>query len=190
MIQKVNELEIKEVTEEEYIEVLKWLFGENIEIFKEKDITLSKVYENPYMYYTKEINDLIQTKFMQRSKKILQLGTTNLEIPTSSNNRLQHAKGAAYRCLEFYAIQFRKSEWKHYIETNNLKKYLVEKLKYMYCHDIGHSMQSHSIEKVIGDIKCNHEIIGKKICLEDKEVVNALSNIKADESTSQKEMEL
>lgn len=177
-------VEIKEVTPEEYKEVLKWLFGENITVEKEKDLILAKAYENSNIYYTKEIKDLFQTEPMQRLRKILQLGSNILQKPTASHTRLQHSKGAYRMTLEFYAIQFRKKEWRELIEKNHLKGYLVEKLKYMCCHDIGHSMLSHSIEKVIGDENCNHEAIGQKILLKNQAVKQALSKIEADEKES------
>lgn len=175
---------VEEITKQEYESLLKWLFGDEIEIIKEYDETLNHDYYDPNIYYTSEINELFQTDAMQRLSKIMHLGSTNIDKPNVYHNRLQHSKGAYRRCLEFLALQSRKAEWKKYIEENGQKKYLVDKLKFMCVHDIGHSMLSHSIESVIGDSDCNHEIIGNEIIIHNEEVNKVLKKIKSNEKDS------
>lgn len=175
---------IEEVSKKEYEEVLKWLFGDKIEILSEYDETLNHDYYDPSIYYTSEIKEVFETEAMQRLSKIMHLGSTNIDKPHVYHNRLQHSKGAYRRCLEFIAFQYRKPEWKKYIEENGQKSYVVEKLKFMCVHDIGHSMLSHSIENVIGDKDCNHEIIGNEIILQNEEVSSILEKIKSDELES------
>lgn len=175
---------IQEVTKQEYERFFKWIFGNDIKIKHEKDISLSAYYEDDNIYYTEEIYNLFQTQAMKREGKIMQLGSQIFSEPNSYHTRLEHSKGAYRNCVEFLTIQFRKKEWRKYIEKNKLKGYLVEKIKFMCVHDIGHSMLSHSIESLMGNQKCTHEDIGKKIIQEDKEIKMALQNITANEQDS------
>lgn len=176
--------EIQEVTKQEYEELFKWLFGNNVKIVEEQDITLAPFYNDINIYYTQEIKDLFSTQAMQREGKIMQLGSEIFTDSNSYHTRLEHSKGAYRNCIEFLAIQFRRDEWRKYIEENKLKGYLVEKMKFMCIHDIGHSMFSHSIESKIGDENCTHEDIGKRIVQENQEIKIALENIKANEQDS------
>ncbi len=175
---------MKEISKQEYKEFFKWLFGENIEIKEEFDINMASDYYDPNIYYTKEIYDLFQTKAMQRLAKINHLGGFILLDSNVYHNRLEHSKGAYRRCIEFLATQYKNDEWKKYIEENKQKGYLVDKIKFMCTHDIGHSMLSHGIEKLVGDENCTHEDIGDRIRKEDKQLKQALENIKADETQS------
>ena len=173
-----------EVTKQEQEELLKWLFGKDVEIKQEEDTTLAPYYDDFNIYYTKDIYNLFQTKPLKREGKILQLGSEILENPNCYHTRLQHSKGSYRNAIQFLTIQYRNPEWRKYIEENRLKGYLVEKIKFMCVHDIGHSMFSHSIEKLIGDQNCTHEDIGRRILKENAEVREALDKIKADEKDS------
>lgn len=175
---------IQEVTKQEYEELFKWLFGNDVKIVEEQDIMLAPYYNDINIYYTQEIRDLFSTQAMQREGKIMQLGSEIFVDSNSYHTRLDHSKGAYRNCIEFLAIQFRRDEWRKYIEENKLKGYLVEKMKFMCIHDIGHSMFSHSIESKIGDENCTHEDIGKRIVQENEEIRIALENIKANEQNS------
>lgn len=180
------DVEIKEVTKNEYKKFFEWLFGNEVKIREEIDITMSHTYEDSNIYYTEEIYTLFQTKAMQRLGKILHLGSVIIEKTNTYYTRLEHSKGAYRRCIEFLAIKFRDEQWKKYIEQNHLKGYLVEKIKFMCVHDIGHSMLSHSLERVVGDKNCTHEDIGQKILSEDSQIKKALEKIRANEEYSNK----
>lgn len=174
-------MEYKEVTKKEYEELFKWLFGNNVKIKQEVDIVMAHYYEDINIYYTDQIYDLFQTQAMKRMGKVLQLGAMSSNRPNAYHTRLEHSKGAYRNYIEFLAIQYRNPNWKEYIQTNKLKAYLVEKMKFLCRHDVGHSMVSHSIE---GMFSCTHEEIGEKIVQEDEQIKNALDKIKADEVNS------
>lgn len=178
------ENEIRQVSKQEQTELFQWLFGNQVKIKQEEDILLAPYYEDINIYYTEEIYNLFQTVAMRRTGKIMQLGSNIFRKSNSYHTRLEHAKGAYRNSIQFLTIQYRNPEWRKYIERNKLKGYLVEKIKFMCVHDIGHSMFSHSIEKMIGDENCTHEDIGQKILQEDKEVKKVLEQIKAKEQKS------
>lgn len=176
--------EIQEVTKQEQVELFKWLFGNDIKIKEEADISLAPYYEDINIYYTEEIEQLFQTKALKREGKIMQLGSGIFRKSNVYHTRLEHSKGAYRNCVQFLAMQYRKPEWRKYIEENRLKGYLVEKMKFMCVHDIGHSMFSHSLEKLVGDENCDHEDIGQKILQKNEEVKRVLEKIKAKEENS------
>ena len=68
-----------EVTKQEQEELLRWLFGNNINIKQEEDITLAPYYKDINIYYTEEIYNLFKTKALKREGKIMQLGSEFLE---------------------------------------------------------------------------------------------------------------
>ncbi len=177
---------MEEISKQEYEEFFKWLFGKNVEIKQEIDISMAPYYADPNIYYTKEIYDLFQTEAMQRLGKITHLGAFILINKNCYHTRLEHSKGAYRRCVEFLATKYREPKWRQYIEKNKQKAYLVDIIKFMCTHDIGHSMLSHSIEKLIGNDKFTHEDVGDKIRTQDEQLRLALEKIKPDEENSNK----
>ncbi len=175
---------IQEITKQEQVELFKWLFGEEVTIKEEPDISLAPYYEDINIYYTEEIEQLFQTKAMKRLGKIMQLGSSIYRKPNVYHTRLEHSKGAYRNCVQFLGMQYRKPEWRKYIEDNRLKGYLVEKMKFMCVHDIGHFMFSHAMEHIVGNKDCNHEDIGEKILQEDEEIKKAFEQVKAKEENS------
>lgn len=165
-------------------ELFEWLFGKEINLREEQDITLCPYYSDSNIYYTEEIYQLFQTSAMQRQGKILHLAAKIFRESNIYHTRLEHSKGAYRRCIEFLTSQYEKEEWRKYIEGNRLKGYLVEKIKFMCVHDIGHFMLSHSAERLVGDESCTHEQIGQRIVQEDSEVKEAMQKIKAKEENS------
>jgi HD superfamily phosphohydrolase len=164
--------------EQEYVEFFQWLFDkENIEIKKEIDVSSCLEKEEPYIYYTKEIKDFFNTKAMKRLENIGQLANASLDNPNAQHTRLEHCKGAYQKMLEFYMIQYKKSEWKetHSDEQSRLK--VLADIMDMASHDIGHNVCSHALEKLIGTITGAHEILGNRILHENQEVVQAIKNI-------------
>lgn len=180
-----NKMEgIEEVTKHEQVELFQWLFGEEVKIKEEPDISLAPYYQDINIYYPEEIEQLFQTQAMKRLGKIMQLGSSIYRKPNVYHTRLEHSKGAYRNCVQFLAMQYRKPEWRKYIEDNRLKGYLVEKMKFMCVHDVGHFMFSHAMEGIVGDKNCNHEDIGEKILQEDDEIKKAFEKIKAKEENS------
>ena len=177
---------MEEISKQEYEEFFKWLFGKNIEIKQEIDISMAPYYNDPNIYYTKEIYDLFQTKAMQRLGKITHLGSFILRNKNCYHTRLEHSKGAYRRCIEFLATRYKDPKWRQYIEQNKQKAYLVDTIKFMCTHDVGHSMLSHSIEKLIGNDKFTHEDVGDKIRMQDEQLRLALEKIKPYEENSNK----
>lgn len=175
---------MEEISKQEYEEFFKWLFGEDVEIKQELDIGMAPYYNDPNIYYTKEIYDLFQTKAMQRLGKITHLGAFIVIDKNIYHTRLEHSKGAYRRCIEFLTIQYKDPKWREYIEENRQKGYLVDTIKFMCTHDVGHSMLSHSMEKIIGNNECTHEDIGEKIRKQDNELNSALEKIKPNEEKS------
>ena len=64
-----------ETTKQEQEELLKWLFGNDINIKQEEDMTLAPYYEDINIYYTDEIYNLFKTEALLREGKIMQLGS-------------------------------------------------------------------------------------------------------------------
>lgn len=169
---------LTEFTEKEYNEFFCWLFDkDNIKLEKEIDISKCLEYEEPYIYYTPEIRDFFESKAMKRLDRIGQLANISLDNPNSSHTRLEHCKGAYQKILDFYMLQYKKSEWreKNCDETSRLK--VLANMMDMASHDIGHNFLSHALEKLIGSKKGAHEVLGNRILHENSEVVQNLYNI-------------
>ena len=134
-----------------------WLFDDsriinkNVNLQKEIDLSLTPFYSDPNIYYPKQIADFFETKAMKRLGRISQLALA--------------------------VNEYTNPEWKKYIEDNNLKLNLFACLIKMAGHDIGHFPLSHVFEESIYNKHDAHEVIGKKIILEDEEIQQLLSSI-------------
>ena len=92
---------------------------------------------------------LIEHPYLQRLRRIRQLGMTNFVYPGANHSRFQHALGAGY--LMTQAIQIIQSKG-HEITEDEAEAVINAIL----LHDIGHGPFSHSLENsIIEDI--NHE---------------------------------
>ncbi len=170
-----------EITKNEYKEVFEWLYEkEDVELLEELDISMAHTYNEPYIYYTKEIADIFNTKPMQRLQRILQLGTVIVNSENVYHTRLEHCKGAYRRAIEFIAVKYKDEDWKKYIEENNKKQELINTIIFMGVHDVGHSMLSHVLEDVVGNKDCNHELIGDKIIEQNIELSTAMKKARLD----------
>lgn len=160
-----------------------WLFDDyritdkSISLYNEVDYTLASSYSDSNIYYPKQIKDFFETKAMQRLGRITQLDLAINTYPNLYHTRLEHSKGVYNRKLEEFFYKFQDSEWKKYIENNNLKLYLIAELIKMAGHDIGHLPLSHAFEDHVCNRRGTHEDIGKRIMLENTQIQNLLSSI-------------
>lgn len=159
-------------------EFFKWLFdNDNIELQSEIDLALASSYYDPHIYYPKELTDFFDTRAMRRLEKISQLGLVLIENKSCYHNRFEHSKGTYNKKVEELIFLCSKPEYRKYIEDNNMKLYLIAELIKEAGHDIGHLPLSHVIEYRILHHKGYHEVIGKRILMEDPEIQIALKKI-------------
>lgn len=172
----------------------KWLFDDKRVIDKEVileselDFTLAPYYMDSNIYYPKQIANFFRTQPMQRLGRISQLDLAIDEYPNVYHNRLQHCKGTYNRKLEEFLHNFENPSWKKYIENNNMKLYLIAELIKVAGHDIGHLPLSHALEQIIFYCRGPHEVIGKRIMLENAEIQSVLESISPDLSIVLKEL--
>lgn len=179
----LDELENKEPLIKEFFT---WLFDDermiNKQIILESEIdpALVPYYKDAHIYYPKQISNFINTRPMKRLARISQLDLVVDEFPNAYHNRLEHSKGVYYRKLEELLHNFQNPSWKKYIESNNMKLYLIAELIKMLGHDIGHLPLSHALEEAIFNCHGPHEPLGKRIMLEDSEIQSVLMSISPD----------
>ena len=163
-----------------------WLFDDdriiNKEVILEKeiDLTLAPYYMDPNIYFPKQIFDFFNTKAMKRLGRVSQLGLVINDFPNTYHNRLDHSKGVYYRKLEEMLYNFQNPDWKKNIESQKMKLYLLADLIKMAGHDIGHPPLSHELEMHLFQYRGAHEVIGKRIMLEDSEIQSLLNSISKD----------
>lgn len=179
-------LEDLESKEQLIYEFYNWIFqdkriiSKDVVLEKEIDISLAPYYIDANIYYPKQISELFNTTAFKRIGRISQLSRMIDIHENVYHNRLEHSKGVYYRKLEEMLYNFQNSEWKSYIEQNDLRIYLLADLIKMLGHDIGHLPLSHALEEQIYNTHGAHEIIGKRIMLENKEILNILNAISPD----------
>jgi HD superfamily phosphohydrolase len=113
--------------------------------------------------------NLINTKEMQRLRRIKQLGGTSMVFQSAEHSRFTHSLGV-------YEIV------RQIISLDQVKDHLddYEKLCVMCAgllHDVGHGPFSHSFESVL---PCSHEEMSVRIILEDSEVHEVLEKVHED----------
>ncbi|MFV0379511.1 MAG: HD domain-containing protein [Anaerorhabdus sp.] len=130
----------------------------------------SKVLRDPIHGYIhieyKVIWDCLNSKEVQRLRRIKQLGGAYMVYHTAEHSRLPHSLGT-------YEIVRRMCE-----ENQDIRKYLSEKEKVSVMlaallHDVGHGPFSHTFEMLFG---LNHEEFTYQILTGDSEVHNVLEN--------------
>lgn len=165
-------------TKDKNVEFFKWLFDtDNINLNSIVDLKLCNINDDPNIYIPNQIQNIINTKAMQRTGRVLQLAQIVDIYPHTYHTRLEHGIGVYNQKKEILINLYQNKDWKSNIENNNLKLALVAELIKSLCHDIGHLPLSHVLEiNVIGK-RDFHEDIGKRILLEDKEINNSLSLI-------------
>ncbi len=173
-----NRKKILEFSKDDYEEFFSWLLNsENIEILTQYDMSKSLDFENPYIYYTREIHDFFETSAMKRLGKIGQIPNVLLINANCYQDRLEHCKGAYQKILDFYMFQYKNDIWKNKNSTEDSKLKILADIMDMASHDIGHNVGSHALEKFLGTKKGAHEILGDRILHEDPEVLDAFKNI-------------
>ena len=180
---KIKDLHSKEPLIQEFYT---WLFDDHrilnkdVILEQEIDLALASYYNDPNIYYPKQIAAFFDTKAMKRLGRISQLDLAIDEYPNVYHNRLEHSKGTYYRKLEEMLFNFENPFWRKNIENNNLKLYLIAELIKMAGHDIGHPPLSHGLEIIMFSHRGIHEDIGQRIMLEDSEIQTVLRNISPD----------
>lgn len=170
----------EEFKEEDYKQFFEWLLEKEVELEKEMDFTLCSTSNEPYVFYPKDILPFIQTKPMQRLKKIVQLGTSVLNNVDAAHTRYAHCLGTYNNAVIFYMFQYNNPEWKTRIETEGRKIEVLADIMEALRHDDGHNILSHGLERLIGYQKGVHEIIGARFKEENQETIAAIERIHPD----------
>ncbi|GFO96459.1 HD superfamily phosphohydrolase, partial [groundwater metagenome] len=112
---------------------------------------------------------LMDSPFLQRLRRIKQLGNTHLVYPSACHSRFEHSLGVLHVANRM-AHQIR-------LPTSQIR---VVRYAAML-HDIGHGPLSHNFEDIIKTAdgeKVSHEDIAKKIIKEDRLIGNVLDRDK------------
>ena len=131
-----------------------------------------KVFRDPvYGYvhvYDSLIWDLIQTKEVQRLRRIKQLGGTYMVFHTAEHSRFSHSLGVYEMARQMIRALFHRQ-----IELEEEERLLI--LSAALLHDLGHGPFSHSFESVF---EVRHERFTERIIMEDTEVHGVLESYK------------
>lgn len=177
---KLDDLSSKEQV---YYDFFVWLFDDkriadkSIYLEKEIDISLAPFYCDSNIYFPKQIKRFFETSAMQRLGRISQVSLAIDLHPNLYHNRLEHSKGVYYRKLEEMVYNFQNPDWKEKVEKENLKLYLIAELIKMAGHDIGHFPLSHTMEEQVYSCHGAHEVVGKRIMLENQEINQVYTEI-------------
>lgn len=104
-----------------------------------------------------ELYDLIQSPYVQRLRRIKQLGLSNLVYPGAEHTRFSHSVGAMY--LTSQALQVLRNKGERIEE----REYCAV-LEAVLLHDIGHATFSHCLENFF--FSCSHEELSLKFMSE------------------------
>ena len=116
--------------------------------------------------YDKLIWDLIQTKEVQRLRRIKQLGGTYMVFHTAEHSRFSHSLGVYEMARQMIRALFHRE-----IELDEEERLLI--LSAALLHDLGHGPFSHSFESVF---EVRHEVFTERIIMENTEVNAVLEN--------------
>ena len=184
MVVEMSRFGVREYTEEDYKEFFEWLLEREVNMNQMIDITLLDSHEEPKVYYPDEIKMLLETKAMQRLKRVAQLGSLLFANDDDFQTRFSHSVGTGNNAQKFFIKLYNdNSEWKKYIETSGKKEEIFADIIQMYVHDIGHNVLSHTLENLIKSNSINHqkgaahEILGIRIINEDFEIKKVLMAI-------------
>ncbi|CAH1222782.1 hypothetical protein PAECIP111893_04904 [Paenibacillus plantiphilus] len=132
---------------------------------QQRPLAEEKVFKDPvhkYIYVQDQtIWNLINTKELQRLRRIRQLGTSYLTFHGAEHSRFSHSLGV-YEITRKIISQFERSGYADWPKEEKLVSLCAALL-----HDIGHGPFSHSIEEVFDT---HHEDWTCRILLEDTEV--------------------
>ena len=180
----MNKFGVREYTEDDYKEFFEWLLERKVNINQMIDITLLDSHEEPKIYYPDEIKKLLETKAMQRLKRVAQLGSSLFANDDDFQTRFSHSIGAGNNAQKLFIKLYKENpDWKKTIEKYGKKEEIFADIIQMYVHDIGHNVLSHTLESLIksnSNTRQNeaaHEILGRRIINEDPEIKNVLNSI-------------
>jgi len=118
---------------------------------------------------------IINTRAFQRLRRILQLPTSVYVYPGATHTRFMHSIGAMHIAGVFgesIASRFK-------LSGREEAARLVQYLRLVLLHDIGHGPFSHSFEeKILYPLGTNHEIVGARIVEEDGEILSCIEEHK------------
>ena len=130
----------------------------------------TKVFRDPlYGYITvdyKIISDLIDSKEVQRLRRIRQLSGVAMVFQTAEHSRFTHSLG----CYQMANLVIENVEGMENLDEYKKVVFLCSAL----LHDIGHGPYSHAFEDVI---EASHEDMSVKLILSDKTEVNKILRI-------------
>lgn len=141
------------------------------------ELNEEKVIKDPIHRYIhvqdKLIWSLIQTKEMQRLRRVQQLGMTNLTFPTAEHSRFTHSLGVYEIMRRILRTGETEEGWQL---TKQREEYLLA-LAAALLHDVGHGPFSHTFEAVFDT---DHEEYTKAIIMDDTtEVHHVLKQVSA-----------
>ena len=184
MVVEMNQFGVREYAKEDYKEFFEWLLERKVNMNQMVDITLLDSHEKPMVYYPDEIKMLLETKAMQRLKRVVQLGSSLFGNEDDFQTRFSHSVGSGNNAQKFFIKLYKENpEWKKAIEKDEKKEEVLADIIQMYVHDIGHNVLSHTLENLIKSNSNNpqngaaHEILGRRIINEDSEIKNVLNSI-------------
>ncbi len=93
-----------------------------------------------------ELYDYIQTPYIQRLRRIKQLGLSNLVYPGAEHTRFSHSIGAMY--LMQQALNVLKNKGENITEEETLSSLIA-----ILLHDVGHAPFSHCLEDFFFDVR-------------------------------------
>ena len=138
----------------------------------------TKVYKDPIHGFIsiqyQVIKELIDTREVQRLRRIHQLGGTLEVFPTSEHSRFSHSLG----CYETCRRMINEVEG---LSASLNEKEIVAALCAALLHDIGHGPFSHAFEMVH---KVEHEYYSSKIIRQDSEVSKVLAKYDLNEEVA------
>ena len=153
------------------IEFFKWLFDkDDIEIESTIDLSLCSTCSDANIYYPKELGNFFRTSPMKRINRILQLGEFINNDSNTYHTRFEHCMGTYNKKKNIILSLYENTSFRNYVEKNKKKNYLIAELIKSAGHDIGHLPLSHIIEISVIKKREFHEVIGKRILLENPEI--------------------
>lgn len=134
-----------------------------------------KVFKDPvhkYIYVQdKLIWDLINTKEVQRLRRIRQLGTSYLTFHGAEHSRFSHSLGV-YEVARKIISQFERNRYEDWPKEERLLCLCAALL-----HDVGHGPFSHSVEEAF---QVRHEEWSRRLITGDTEIRSVLSRVSPD----------
>lgn len=172
-----NMIELKnvEIPKEEQ-KFWNWIFGKETKVIALLDTTPIKVTgKNKFIYMQQDIYEYTNTPAMERTKRLEQIGIGGSS--DSYQNRFLHQIQAYANKIDLIKSKYQNSSWRKEIELQDKKIYLIAECIKTLTHDIGHAPRTHAMENAITWIEHFHEVIGRKIVLEQKNSIEKLKQI-------------